>query len=177
MYAPEALAALTERLEIGIFASGPNSRGVLPVPADALAQEIVNMRGGQRRTHLMTDDPGLGGRQTRATREQPVRPLDGTRPRHKGGAPMTGGSCPARETAAGALSGGNRLGDERRGPLTPHGADATWPRLKGRETSPIVFGARQFVSNSPKQRNVWVPDNYSRFSYLSCRQGQSSDQG
>jgi len=90
---------------------------------------------------------------------------------------MTGGSCPARERPPQALSGGNRLGHEGRSPLTPHGADATWPRLKGRETSPIVFGSRQFVPNSPKQRNVWVPDNYSRFSYLSCGQGQPSDQG
>lgn len=33
-------------------------------------------------------------------------------------------------------------------------SESKWNRLKWRETSPIVFSVRQFVANSPQQRNV-----------------------
>ncbi|MGY3033776.1 NADPH-dependent glutamate synthase beta subunit-like oxidoreductase [Bradyrhizobium sp. USDA 4354] len=37
MYAPETLAALTERLEIGIVGVGAEQPRLVPVPGDALA--------------------------------------------------------------------------------------------------------------------------------------------
>lgn len=65
----------------------------------------------------MTDGLGLDCLQMRAAPEQTGRPLAGDPAVAVGGAPISGDQ--ARETAAGALSGGKRLGDEGPSPLAP----------------------------------------------------------
>lgn len=67
----------------------------------------------------MTDGLGLDCRHMREAPEQTGRPLPGDPAAAVGGAPIHGDLARARETAAGALSGGKRLGDKEPSPLAP----------------------------------------------------------
>lgn len=96
MYAPQTLAAFTEQLEIGIVGLGAEYAAPCPRSGDALAPEIGE-----------------------AAPEQTGRPLAGDPAAAVGGAPINGDLARARETAAGTLSGGKRLGDEEPSPLAP----------------------------------------------------------
>lgn len=101
----------------------------------------------------MTDGLGLDRRQMRAAPEQTGRALAGDPAAAVGGPPINGDLARARETAAGALSGGRRLA--LRGvahcSLSCGRNQAT---LKWLESWSIVFGVRQFVAKSPQPRNV-----------------------
>ena len=87
--------------------------------------------GAERRgARGVAHDARLDRHQARAAAEQMVRPDSGGTAAAEGRAAGTPEQALPRDTSAGALGGGERLGDERLGPLTARRADAAWPELE-----------------------------------------------
>ncbi|MCP1734776.1 hypothetical protein J2R87_009110 [Bradyrhizobium elkanii] len=132
------LTALSKGLGIGILGVRTEQIGLLPVPGNALAPEISEVRGERRRSRPMPNNAGLDRHQTRASGEQTVCLHAGDPTSAEARMTMVGELARPRNAAAGALSGGKRLGDKWLGPLAPRGADAARPRLKV-----VLFSHRQ----------------------------------
>ena len=125
------LAPLGEGLGIGILGLRTEQPRLLPVPGDALAPEIAEVGRERRCARRMADDAGLDRHQTRAAGQQTVRLHAGDpAAAEASSAVRCAEHALARDAAAGALGGGERLGDEGLGALAARRADAAWARLE-----------------------------------------------
>jgi hypothetical protein len=132
------LRALGEGLGIGILRLRSEQPRLLPVPGDALAPEIAEVSRERRRSRRMTDHAGLDRHQTRAAGEQTVRLHARDAAAAERRALPTSEHALPRHATAGALGGGERLGNEGLDPLAPRGPDSAWPGLEV-----ILFSHRQ----------------------------------
>ena len=124
------LAPLREGLGVGVLGLGTEQPGLLPVPGDALAPEVAEVGCERRSASGMADDAGLHRDQTRAASQQMVGPNAGGSAAAERRALPTSEHALSRDAAAGALGGGERLGDEGLRALTAGRADAARARLK-----------------------------------------------
>jgi hypothetical protein len=124
------LAPPGEGLGVGVLGLRAEQPRLLPVPGDALAPEVAEMSAERRGARGVADDARLDRHQARAAGEQMVRPDGGDTAAAEGRAAGASEQTLPRYAAAGALGGGERLGDERLGSLTARRADAAWPGLE-----------------------------------------------
>src|SRR5579871_3536765 len=128
-------AALRERLRIGFIGAGTEEPRLLSVPGDALAPQIAEMgrEGGAARA--VADDACLDDGAARARGDEAVGLHRGALASAEARATAGADRPVAGDGAAGALSGGERLGDEGSSPLRAGGADAAGPDAE------VIFGA------------------------------------
>src|SRR5579871_5080883 len=141
-------AALRERLRIGFIGAGTEEPRLLSVPGDALAPQIAEMgrEGGAARA--VADDTRLHDGAARARGDEAVGLHRGALAAAEARA-MAGADRPlAGDGAAGALGGGERLGDEGPCPLRTGRADAA------RADAEVVLGAHgRGPAHRAKRRN------------------------